>query len=102
MSKRYLEHEAWDDDEDDGDFDEHPYDEDPTDEDRDDDFEADDENDETDPCPHCGASVYYDAEQCPHCGEYLSREDAPASGKPLWLVITALVLAGLFAIACLR
>ena len=97
MSKRYLEHDAWDDD-DYGDFDEHAYDEDQP----DDDWEPDEDDDETAPCPHCGASVYHDAEQCPRCGESLSREDAPSAAKPLWIVLTVLVLLGLFAIAALR
>lgn len=47
--------------------------------------DADDDDDETVPCPHCREPVYEDAERCPHCGKYLSREDAPWS-KPAWLV----------------
>ncbi len=39
-----------------------------------------DDSDETDtiPCPHCGESVYEQAEWCPKCGKYLSRDDSRA------------------------
>jgi rRNA maturation protein Nop10 len=50
------------------------------------DTSADDE-DATIPCPHCGADVYDDAEQCPACGQYLLDADAPAAGRPWWIVI---------------
>ena len=50
----------------------------------------DDEDDETVPCPYCGAAVYEDAERCPRCENYISREDAP-SRLPLWVKLTALV-----------
>jgi len=58
-----------------------------------------DEDDLTVPCPHCGESVYDDAEQCPSCGHYLSREDAPRS-RPTWfflglLLCLAVVLMGI-------
>jgi hypothetical protein len=59
--------------------------------DDDDDFDdfdepEDDDSDETMPCPHCGESVYDDAERCPSCGWYLSREDAPRR-FPWWFVV---------------
>ncbi len=58
----------------------------------DDDYEVDDEDDdETDPCPHCGQPVHHEAILCPHCDRYLSREDAPPEKKPLWIVIAALL-----------
>jgi predicted nucleic acid-binding Zn ribbon protein len=47
-------------------------------------------DDDTTPCPHCGAAVYEDAERCPHCEQYLSEEDAPAR-KPTWFVACAIV-----------
>jgi uncharacterized protein (DUF983 family) len=46
-----------------------------------------DDQDTTDQCPHCGASVYDGAEQCPACGMYLSQEDAPTRRPPIWIVI---------------
>ena len=42
-----------------------------------DDYEPDEpgaEDDGSVPCPHCGESVYEDAEHCPHCERYLSCE----------------------------
>lgn len=42
------------------------------------------------PCPYCREPVWEEAQFCPRCERYLSREDAPA-GKPLWVVVGALV-----------
>jgi predicted nucleic acid-binding Zn ribbon protein len=51
-----------------------------------------DDDDTTDDCPHCGASIYDDAEQCPKCRMYLSREDAPAlQGRSWWFVALAIL-----------
>jgi hypothetical protein len=44
-----------------------------------------DDDDLTEPCPHCSHPVYDDAERCPSCGSYLSREDTPHR-KPWWVV----------------
>jgi predicted nucleic acid-binding Zn ribbon protein len=53
---------------------------------------ADDEE-ESIPCPYCGKQVHEDSQRCPHCESYISREDAPATVKPLWLLLgTAAVL----------
>ncbi len=49
-----------------------------------------DDDETTDECPHCGASIYDDAERCPHCGPYLSSEDHP-SRKPWWVVVGVIV-----------
>lgn len=49
--------------------------------------ESDFDDDDTEPCPHCGEAIYDDAEQCPHCGKYLSREDAPPQRRPWWFVV---------------
>ncbi len=38
---------------------------------------------EMDTCPHCGASIYDQAEMCPRCGWYLGEE---ARTMPLWVV----------------
>ena len=43
-------------------------------------------------CPNCRREVYEQAEQCPRCGAYLSREDAPRSTHPRWIILTAILL----------
>jgi predicted nucleic acid-binding Zn ribbon protein len=55
-----------------------------------------DEDDEPDviPCPYCGREISEDAEQCPKCRNYVSREDRPAERKPMWVVVTVIVLLG--------
>ena len=37
----------------------------------------DDEDDDLDECPHCGAAIYDDSVRCPRCENYLSREETP-------------------------
>ncbi len=54
------------------------------------DDEEDRDDDETMPCPHCGESVYDDAERCPECGRYLSPDDI-SHRKPWWVVAGAVV-----------
>jgi predicted nucleic acid-binding Zn ribbon protein len=54
---------------------------------------SDSDDDCTSPCPHCGELIYDDAERCPECGQYVSREDAPTSRKPLWILIGLVVCA---------
>jgi predicted amidophosphoribosyltransferase len=59
-------------------------------------------DEDTAPCPYCGEDVYEDAERCPNCGQYNSKEDAPPSAKPRWIVIglvTFLVIAILWSLA---
>lgn len=52
------------------------------------DEEADDEEEEpTVACPYCREPIHEDSQRCPHCGSYISREDAPAGGKPWWLIV---------------
>jgi hypothetical protein len=60
--------------------------------DDDDEWDEDPDDELTDECPHCRASIHDDSERCPNCGRYLSREDAPRR-HPWW------VTAG--AVACL-
>ena len=52
---------------------------------------SDSDDNDTVPCPACGAEIYDDAERCPECGHYLSREDAPRSKKLLWIIAGAIV-----------
>jgi predicted nucleic acid-binding Zn ribbon protein len=45
------------------------------------------DDDATSPCPHCGKMIYEDAVRCSECGQYLSKEDAPSSPKPAWVLV---------------
>lgn len=54
-----------------------------------------DSDEETYPCPYCGADVYEDAERCPICERYLSDENAPPQSRPWWIVIGVIVAMGL-------
>lgn len=38
-------------------------------------------------CPYCRAEIHEDSERCPFCENYISREEIPASAKPLWIVL---------------
>lgn len=39
-------------------------------------------------CPHCGASIYEDAEQCPICGEYVTHtHNVWAKRSVAWVVL---------------
>lgn len=60
--------------------------------DSEDDFGPEDDDEPTVPCPHCRAEIHEDAPQCPVCGEYLSEEDAHRSGRPLWVIATAIIV----------
>ncbi len=51
----------------------------------------DPDDDTTDDCPHCGASIYDDAERCSRCGFYLSREEVGPRRQPWWVVLGAVV-----------
>lgn len=58
--------------------------------------EGDDSDDEpTVPCPYCRREILEDTPRCPHCERYISAEDHAAPGKPLWVVVTALILLGM-------
>jgi len=61
--------------------------------DRDEDLDAEDAGD-TLPCPLCGREIFDDAEQCPQCGQYIGGSDQPGTGRPLWVVVTVLVVLG--------
>lgn len=68
-----------------------------TDEDEQDEFDEGDGSDDepTVPCPYCRREILEDSPRCPHCERYISAEDHAAPGKPLWVVVTALILLGM-------
>ena len=49
-------------------------------------------------CPYCGYQVYEGASYCVRCENFISKEDAPAEQKPVWIWICLLLalLAALF------
>ena len=55
------------------------------------DDEETDDGEPTVPCPYCRREIHEDASRCPYCEQYISAEDAPASPKPLWIVLGAIV-----------
>ena len=50
------------------------------------------------PCPYCREEISELAQVCPKCKNYLSREDAPTPGKPIWWVVIVVVLILAFAL----
>lgn len=85
---------SWDDDDaDDREWERHDYDQD-DDIDDEDDSSADD--DDLLPCPHCGAAIYEQSEKCPKCGEYVDPDAADRGSKPIWIVMTLLMLIAVF------
>jgi hypothetical protein len=66
------------------------------DEDEDRDPADDGEGEPTVPCQYCRREMHEDSPRCPHCGNYVSREDAPTSRKPWWIIIGG--LAALYAV----
>jgi predicted nucleic acid-binding Zn ribbon protein len=54
--------------------------------------DMDQDDDLSEPCPHCGKPVFDEAERCPHCGEYISYEDEPVKPPPFWGVGVVVVL----------
>ena len=69
----------------------------------DDDYGDDDDAEvDTKVCPYCRAEIYEEAEECPECGNYLTGREGAAGGKPMWIVVTVIVLAGVFLIYAIR
>ncbi len=54
--------------------------------------EPDDGDAVTLPCPYCGRAIPEDTPRCPYCENYISREDAPPSRKPWWIIIGGLLV----------
>ena len=66
------------------------------DDDAEDGYDSDDDDQEpTVPCPYCRREILEDSPRCPHCERYVSDEDHAATGKPLWVILTALVCLGI-------
>ena len=60
--------------------------------------DADDEDEDeepTIPCPYCRREILEDSPRCPYCERYISDEDHAAPGKPLWVILTALLCLGI-------
>ena len=71
-------------------FDEDGYDEN---EEPDYDFDGGGEDD-TAPCPYCGAEIYEDADVCSHCGSFVLMQDTRTGLSPWvkWTAWTLLIL----------
>lgn len=53
---------------------------------------GDDSGDEpTVPCPYCRREILEDSPRCPYCERFISEEDHAPPGKPLWVIVTALI-----------
>lgn len=50
-----------------------------------DEWDDDPDEDDTEECPDCEASIFDDSERCPRCGHDLSTEDSPRR-HPWWVV----------------
>lgn len=46
-------------------------------------------------CPYCKEEILEDAPRCPACGNFISAEDHAGTGKPAWVIVTALICLGM-------
>ena len=53
--------------------------------------QEDDDGDDTTPCPYCRRPIHEDSQRCPYCENYISEEDAPAAPKPWWIIVGVLL-----------
>ena len=44
-------------------------------------------------CPHCRKLIPANIFKCPKCGEYTTGGTTPVRLRPLWVVVTAIVVA---------
>ncbi|MEI6239378.1 MAG: hypothetical protein WCR51_03230 [Planctomycetia bacterium] len=58
------------------------------------DVDEDSEDEPTVPCPWCRCEILEDVPQCPSCKRFISAEDGAQPGKPVWVVVTALICLG--------
>ena len=63
--------------------------------DEDDDLGDDSDEEPTVPCPSCRREILEDSLRCPYCERYISEEDRAGGGKPVWVILTALVCLGI-------
>ena len=47
-------------------------------------------------CPECGTELHDDVALCWKCGANVMRTSADSGGMPLWAIVTAVVVVGLF------
>ena len=57
---------------------------------------CDDDHEPTILCCNCGFEMLEIVYQCPRCGEIPCREFHKTSSQPRWVIITALILLGVF------
>jgi predicted nucleic acid-binding Zn ribbon protein len=68
----------------------------------DDEWEEDEEDDGCVPCQYCGEPIYEESGYCSSCERWQSREDRPQKTLPVWIMLTALFLLGIFVYSALR
>jgi hypothetical protein len=73
--------------------DEDDWEDDPVGSDSGDDLE-DPDHEPTVPCPYCRREILEDSPRCPYCERFISAEDRLPAGKPVWIIVTALVCLG--------
>lgn len=54
-----------------------------------------DDDEPTVPCPSCRREILEDVPQCPYCGRFISAEEHAAPGRPLWVLVTAVICLGM-------
>ena len=57
-----------------------------------DESEEDDLEEDSQPCPFCQRMIYEDAERCPHCEQYITEFETTRAKKPVWIIVTAIIL----------
>jgi len=45
----------------------------------------------TERCPHCGHEVHEDAQMCPYCENWITEEEDLPTQRPLWFILTTVV-----------
>ena len=55
------------------------------------DYGDDSEDEPTVACPYCRREILEDTPRCPYCERYISAEDHARSGRPLWVIIAAVM-----------
>jgi len=53
---------------------------------------AGDDDDDTLPCPACGAAVYDDTDRCPHCGQWIMPLNASSRPNRVVLIVAVLMI----------